>query len=108
MAVVQASLTWPGSMVDVLQLFVEPTPTLWGAEFVTDAVTIFRELDQREDPTPRIAGLEIVGFLAFDDWSSLPKFPLLWQLAGREPLPLDDLLARVQQELRHTIPAKTR
>lgn len=65
-----------------------------------DDVVIFRELDANEEPTGRVAGIEILDLLRFDQWDALPRFPLLWQAPGQEPLPLVDLLQRLQPELR--------
>src|SRR3989304_496910 len=58
------------------------------------------EIDENEQETGRIAGAEIVGFLEFDRWETVPKLPILWQLPGSGPLPLDELLKRQQKLLR--------
>ncbi len=101
MAIVSASCTWAGPVVDVLRLFVEPTPGHWGVEVCEDPdVVLFRALDECEEPTGEIAGLEIVGFLTFDRWQELPELGLRWQLPGQEPLPLRELLQREQRRLR--------
>jgi hypothetical protein len=105
MATVTASLTWPGPEVDVLRLFVEPTPEPWGAEVIDEDVLLFRALDDREELTDRIAGLEIVGFLDFDRWEDLPETELQWRLPTRQPQPLPDLLRYVQSELRARVEA---
>lgn len=101
METVSASLWWPPE-IDVLHLYVEPMPELWMAEPVgeTGLVAIYRELDEREEETGRVAGAEVVGFLDFDSWDDIPDLGLLWQLPGEEPLPLVDLLKRVQLQLR--------
>lgn len=63
-------------------------------------VILYRALDQNEEPTGPITGIEVIGFLEFDRWDTLPQLDLLWQLPGQEPLPLDELLRRLQRELR--------
>ena len=96
---------WAGPRNDLLQVLVEPM-LRFGAtsddvpdELLGDVVT-FRELDENEEPTGRVAGIEILDFLRFDRWDALPRFPMLWQLPGQEPLALADLLQRLQPELR--------
>lgn len=106
MDIVRASVCWDGPSRDILQLFVEPTPEPWGITWDDvpdddiDRIGVFRELDANEEPTGRVAGIEILDFLRFDRWDAVPRFPLLWQLPGWEPLPLMDLLQRLQPELR--------
>jgi len=39
------------------------------------------------------------------DWQELPRLPILWQLPGQEALPLDELLRRVQTELKTQVKA---
>lgn len=63
-------------------------------------VQILWEVDEKEEETGRVAGLEVIDFSRFKDWGGLPKLDLLWQLPGWEPLPLDKLLKRFQKELR--------
>src|SRR5919202_6306941 len=84
--IVTASICWDGPDHDVLYVFVEPTPD-WGVTWddfpnddVIDCVAILRELDENEEPTGRVAGIEILDFLRFDRWDALPQFPMLWQL----------------------------
>ncbi|HEY7065602.1 MAG TPA: hypothetical protein VII06_29275 [Chloroflexota bacterium] len=106
MDIVKASTMWAGPRNDLLQVFVEPTPTPWGVTWddlpddLDDEFVVFRELDANEEPTGRVAGIEILDFLRFDRWDAVPRFPLLWQVPGQEPLPLVDLLKRLQPELR--------
>lgn len=107
MATVRASLIWDGPERDILRLFIEPTPD-WGVTYHDADVALLRELDEREEATGRIAGLEILDFLKFDRWDDLPGFDLLWQLPGQEPLPLGELLKREQRRLREATPAVTR
>jgi hypothetical protein len=103
MDVVKASTTYHG---DVLRVFVEPAIMEWIVDPLDDAldVAFFLEVEDTEIPEPketgRIAGVEIVGFLDFDQWDALPELPLLWQLDGWEPLPLPELLKRLQRDLR--------
>lgn len=105
MDTVAASICWDGPSRDVLLLFVEPTPEPWGItwdDLLDDdlEVGVFRELDANDEPTGRVAGIEILDFLRFDRWDALPRLPMLWQVPGAEPLPLGDLLQRLQPELR--------
>ena len=102
MAIVKSSMSWSGSMGDVLSLWVDdPRVPSW-LTFSTDhdLVALFLEVDEDENETGRVAGLEIVGFLEFEAWDELPDLGLLWQVADWEPLPLVDLLQREQQALR--------
>jgi hypothetical protein len=106
MDIVKASIMWAGPRNDLLQVFVEPTPDMWGVTWddlpddIDVEFVVFRELDANEEPTGRVAGVEILDFLRFDRWDAVPRFPLLWQLPGWEPLPLVDLLRRLQPQLR--------
>ena len=93
---------WPGAEIDVLTVFVEPTPDLWEADCVDNSFSVFvlLALDENEEETGEIAGIEIVGFLEFDHWDEIPDLPILWQLPGQEPLTLVQLLKRQQRQLR--------
>lgn len=99
MVAVRATLVWDGPGVDIIRVFVEPAPPS-GAVVHDEDVTLYRALDQNEEPTGPVTGVEIIGFLSFDRWDALPQLDLLWQLPGHEPLPLDELLRRLQRELR--------
>lgn len=99
MVAVRATLVWDGPEVDIIRVFVEPAlPS--GAVVHDDDVILYRALDQNEEPTGPVTGVEIIGFLTFDRWDTLPKLDLLWQLPGQDPLPLDELLKREQRRLR--------
>lgn len=101
MEIVRASATWGGPESNVYTLYVEPTPELWEADRLDDSlVFIYRVLDENEQETEEVAGVEIIGFLEFEEWDVLPKLPLLWQFPGWEPLPLEKLLKKVQHEFR--------
>ena len=50
---VDASFTWLGPDVDVLRVFVEPTPEPWSAEVIDEDVLLFRALDEREELSNR-------------------------------------------------------
>ena len=97
---------WAGPRNDLLQVFIEPTPEPWGVTWddlpddLDYEFVVFRELDANEEPTGPVAGIEILDFLCFDRWDAVPRLPLLWQLPGAEPLPLVELLRRLQPELR--------
>ncbi len=97
---VNALLLWPGPEIDVLTVFVEPSPKLWAADPDADGtIVVLRALDEHEQETGSVAGVEIVGFLDFDRWTELPDLPVLWKLPDSEPLPLEALLRRAQAEL---------
>ncbi len=98
MVTVRASSTWDGPAVDILRVFAEPSPVS-GAEVHDEDVVFYRALDEGEEPTGDITGVEIIGFLSFDRWDELPSLSIRWQLPGWEPLSLPDLLKRKQQEL---------
>lgn len=100
METVKASVMYTGPEKDVLTLFVEPTPDLWQADPIDDDIAILRALDEREQETGDIAGVEIIDFSKFDRWDDLPVLPLLWKLNANEPLPLAELLKEVQRSLR--------
>ncbi len=96
---VRATVVWDGPEANIIRVFVEPAlPS--GAVAHDEEITLYRALDQNEEPTGPVTGIEIVGFLGFDRWDALPKLDLLWQLPGQEPLPLDELLKREQRRLR--------
>lgn len=101
METVKASFMWDGPERDILILFVEPTPDLWQVD-PDDLyeVLVLRALDENEQETGEIAGVEIMDFLRFDRWEHLPELPMLWQIPGWEPLPLVDVLKREQGLLR--------
>lgn len=99
METVRASFTWSGPDVDVLRLFVEPTPTPWSADPIDDDIVVLYALDACGQETGRVAGIEIVGLLSFDRWNALPDLPILWELTGETPRPLAALLERLQREL---------
>ncbi len=65
MATVTASLVWDGPAADVLRLFMEPTSELVGAAVHDEDIVLFRILDEKQEPTGDIVGIEIVGFLDF-------------------------------------------
>lgn len=101
METVEASFTWDGPGRDILYLFVEPTPSPWGVDPDDEfQVLVLRALDENEQETEEIAGVEIMDFLDFDRWEDLPKLLLLWQIPGWEPLPLAEVLKRKQQLLK--------
>lgn len=100
---------WAGTEKDVLTLLREPAPEMWEADPTVDpgggAIAILRTLDEKEQETGQVAGVEIVGFLEFDRWRDIPRLPILWQLAQNEPLPLHELLKRTQRELKQVAAA---
>lgn len=99
--VVKASVTYTGPEKDVLCVFVEPTPDLWIADPVDDDIAVFRVVDENEQETGEIAGVEILDITTFSRWDSIPQdIPSMWQVEGRPPMPLVDLLRSIQEELR--------
>lgn len=108
METVKASITWPGPDLDVLRLHVEPWLN-WDAEPVDDfgEIAILWEIDDDEERTGRLAGVEVVGFLTFERWHDLPELPVLWELPGEEAAPLVDVLRRVQARLRRRVLTST-
>ncbi len=111
---IDASIAWAGPNIDAFTLFVEPTPYMWAAEPVKPGhghIYLYQGLDKKRQRTGQLAGVHIVGFLNFEAWYDLPDLPVLWQLPGREPEPLGDLLRaeqqRVRQEVEQNAPART-
>jgi hypothetical protein len=96
----QASVIWGGARRDILILLAEPTPEYWITDLLDDQIVLYRGADQHYQLTGQIAGLEIIGFLHFENWDKLPNLPILWQLPQWDPLPLDQLLKRKQLILR--------
>ena len=114
MQTINASTAWAGANIDAFTLFVEPTPSMWAAEPVKPGsghVYLYQGLDARRQRSGQLAGVHIVGFLDFDAWSDLPDLPFLWQLPGKDPEPLADLLRaeqqRVRAEARQNAPVRT-
>jgi hypothetical protein len=105
---VSASICWDGPERDIVIVSVEPAIMEWIVDPLEENlnVVLYLEVEDADVPEPketgRIAGVEIVDFLDFDQWDVLPNLPLLWQLDGweREPLPLPELLKRLQVQLR--------
>lgn len=102
MEAVEASVVWDGPRRDVLMLFVEPLTDLWQVDpaCTPGEFNFLRELDENEEETGRIAGVEIVGFLTFRWWDDVPELPFLWHVPGYEPMPLRDVLQQLQIDLR--------
>ncbi len=101
MQTVAASAVWTGPNIDAFTLFVEPTPAIWAAEPVGDTrAYLYQALDKNRERTGQLAGVHVAGFLDFGRWDELPKLDMLWQLPGREPLPLEALLRVEQQRAR--------
>lgn len=102
MATVSAWAWWPGPETNVLRLFSDPMPedVVSDPWVDDDDVTLYTKLGERDGARGQIVGIEIIDFLDFDRWDDLPKLDARWQLPDWEPLPLDELLKRVQRELR--------
>lgn len=98
---------WGGPGKDILTLIINAPLPPYGASITDDdRVVLYRLLDDREEATGPIVGIEIDDFLGidiaaagFDGWDSLPALPERWQQDGREPLLLTDLLKLLQAEL---------
>lgn len=73
METAKASLLWTGPEKDVMMLFREPTP-LWEADLMDDDSQFFvlLTLDEDEQETGEISGIEILDFLKFDRWDAIP------------------------------------
>lgn len=101
METIEASIMWDGPERDVLCVFREPTP-LWEADpsDQSDSLYVLLALDENEQETGDIAGIEVLDFLSFADWHALPELPSLWKVGDAAPLPLVELLKSVQAELR--------
>lgn len=99
METVTASLLWSDAEGDILTLFVEPLSASWEARSRDQEIYLLDALDENEKKTGRLAGIRIVGFLTFSRWEDLPKLPMRWYVAGYDPLPLAELLQRVQRSL---------
>ena len=101
MAITKAHLTWTGPESDVLGLWVDdPTLHNWLATATDDdLVALLVESDEYDEPTGRVAGLEVVGFLDFNRWDRLPNLSTLWQVARDKPRPLVELLKQEQKAL---------
>ncbi|MCX6021953.1 MAG: hypothetical protein NTZ05_09535 [Chloroflexi bacterium] len=110
METVSASLCWDGQGRDIIYLFREPTPALWIADPDDDIAefSVLRVLDEQEQETGEIAGIEIVDFLKFNQWSDLPDLPLLWQAPDQEPLPYQEVLRRAQASFHAPAPDQAR
>lgn len=93
---------WGGPDYDVLTLLLEPWPNDYGADPFDDddRVVFYRRLDEHEEANGEIVGVEIDLFLSFDRWEAFSGIPHRWQLDEGEPLPLSDLLRRLQVTLR--------
>ena len=97
------SLLWDGPERDILSLL----PSPWRDDFGADPdevdlrLVLYRVLDEHEEATGDIVGVEIDDFLTFDRWHALPELPHRWHLPDTEPLPLKELLQRLQVKLRN-------
>lgn len=99
--VVRATLTWAGPRNEVVTLLsTTPGGDYLAAPADDPDVTLYRRIDEHDEPEGPVVGIEIIDFLTFDRWDALPKHVELWQLRDREPLPLDALLRREQQRFR--------
>ncbi len=105
MDTIKVTMMWDAAR-DVLALYREPAGYAFTPDPLDDypIASTLLELDESERETGRVAGFEIVGFRDFDRWDAIPDTGLLWQLPGREPLPLLDLLRRVQREIKQNEP----
>ncbi len=92
---------WGGLDLDILTLLLEPWPNDYGADPSDDddRVVFYRRLDEHEEANGEIVGVEIDLFLSFDGWEALADVPHQWQIDGSDPLPLSDLLRRLQVTL---------
>ncbi len=98
----RAFIAWGGPERDILTLLLDDLPKDYGADPDEDdlRLVLYRVLDENEEATGEIVGVEIVDFLTFDRWGVLPDVPQRWQVHDAAPLPLRALLQRLQVELR--------
>jgi hypothetical protein len=65
---------------------------------------LYRETETEDadagDTLGEVVGLEILDFLDFDQWDLVPSLVQDWQLSDWPPLPLSELLRRLQAKLR--------
>jgi hypothetical protein len=99
-----ASVAWGGPERDVLTLLASPLPPFYAAE-PSDAdpgFVLYRETETEDadGALGEVVGLEILDFLGFDQWTLVPSLMQDWQLLGWPPLPLNELLRRLQTKLR--------
>ncbi|MGH2558759.1 MAG: hypothetical protein ACRDJH_06825 [Thermomicrobiales bacterium] len=115
MEATRVSARWGGADRDILTILVDPWPRDYGADpdDEDDRVVYYRLLDDRDEATGEIVGIEIDDFVGteakdylgvtdlvgFDAWDALPVLPQRWQLRDWEPLSLVDLLKRLQASL---------
>ena len=93
---------WDGPEHDILSLLPEPWQENFGADPDEDDIrlVLYRRLDEHEEATGEVIGVEILDFLTFERWHALSGMPHQWQIQNDEPLPLPILLRRLQVELR--------
>jgi hypothetical protein len=98
----RARIIWDGPAEDVIWLLIDPPPDFWQVEPVagSSGVSLLRILDEREMATDSFAGVEIVDFLRFEAWETLPDAPEHWQVGDDEPGSLAAVLRRAQATLR--------
>ncbi|MFN8534149.1 MAG: hypothetical protein U0556_11440 [Dehalococcoidia bacterium] len=96
MTVRRAAVFWDGPAEDAVWLLMDPGPELWERVVLTDRVALLQALDEYEQPTGDLAGIEVGGFLGFDAWDSLPDLPIRWQVGNDPPRSLEELLPIVQ------------
>ena len=102
--IISAALTWRGTKNDVLTLLsLSPEGDYLAAPTDDPDVILYRLVDEHGEPEGMVVGIEIIDFLTFDRWDTLPILDALWQLPGEKPLPLKDLLRRAQLQLRKRV-----
>jgi len=95
-------LVWDGAGRDIVTLLLGHPTQHYGADVseADDRVILYRQLDERQEATGEVVGVEIEDFLEFDHWDALPSVAALWQAPGKPALQLRDLLQQLQGELR--------
>jgi hypothetical protein len=98
MRVQRAVLIWDGPAEDVVWLLTDPMPELWQADPIdaTGRVSLLRALDEGEAPTEELAGVEVLDFLDFEAWETLPTLPVRWAIGDDEPRSLVEVLQTAQ------------
>jgi hypothetical protein len=97
--IVEVSAQWDGPAADVLWLLVQPLADLWVVDPVAFGVSLLVALGEDEAPTGALAGVEVLDFLTFEAWESLPALDQLWRLPDADPAPLAEVLRRVQADV---------
>jgi hypothetical protein len=97
----QVIAAWGGAGHDILSLTPGESVPPFGADpsDEDDTLVLYRLLDSHDEATGEIVGVEIDEFLQFNRWDLIPSVDQCWQLPGRPPHSLVDVLKTLQHEL---------